>query len=418
MMLRRAALLTLSLTLLLPAAGPDALAQTPRRDPAQNVGDIVHLRVEDLPKPYATPAVSNQAESIRRPGDQPLRVPQGFAVTLFRDKVDHARNLIGLPNGDILVAQQRPGTLTLLRDADGDGKAELAQVWAGEFDRPYGLAFHDGAVYVGDLAGVWRLPWTAGAAKAGERKRITPEGAFGRRGGHNTRTVVISPDGKRIYVGIGSDGNIAEEPEPRATIQEFAIDGSGQRTFAAGLRNAVGIAFKPGSNDLYTVVNERDGLGDLLVPDYLTRVQSGGFYGWPYSYLGSNPQPDYAEKRPDLVKKAIVPDVLFQSHSAPLGLAFGDATNFPARFKAGAFVALHGSWNRSDPTGYKVVFVPFENGKPTGAYETFAAGFWVPGGTENASVWGRPSGLAVGKDGALYIADDFGAVWRIAYRGK
>ncbi|AWK87373.1 PQQ-dependent sugar dehydrogenase [Azospirillum thermophilum] len=410
MTFRRAALFGLALA----AAATPALAQRP---PGQSVGDSIHVRVQDLPKPYETPAVAVQAESVKRPARDPLRVPEGFTVTLFRDNVDHARNLLTLPNGDVLVAQQRPGSVTLLRDADGDGKAELAAAWATGFDRPYGLAYHDGAVYVGDLAGVWRLPWTEGAAKAGERRRITADGAFGKRGGHNTRTVAVSPDGRTLYVGIGSDGNIDEEPEPRATIQAFSIDGGNQRTFASGLRNAVGMAFRPGSSELYTVVNERDGLGDQLVPDYLTRVQEGGFYGWPYSYLGSNPQPDFAEKRPDLVKRAIVPDVLFQAHSAPLGLVFGDRTIFPEKYRAGAFVALHGSWNRSDPVGYTVAFVPFRDGKPTGGYEIFAAGFRMPGGSGPARVWGRPSGLSVARDGSLLIADDYGAVWRVVHRG-
>lgn len=418
---RRSALLGLAVLLATAPAWGQGTKPANQRDPAQTVGAVVRLRVQDLPAPYATPAVANQSERARRPGDQPLRVPQGFTVTLFRDQVDHARNLIALPNGDVVVAQQRPGTLTLLRDADGDGKAEEARLWADAFDQPFGLAFHDGAVYVGDLNGVWRLPWTDGAAGvgAGERRRITPAGAFGKRGGHSTRSVAVAPDGKHLYVGIGSEGNIAEEPEPRASIQEFTIDGSGnggdRRSFATGLRNPVGIAFKPGTNDLFTVVNERDGLGDQLVPDYLTAVRGGGFYGWPYAYLGNHPQPDFAGKRPDLVAKAILPDLLFQAHSAPLGLVFGDATRFPDRYRQGAFVALHGSWNRSDPTGYAVAFVPFENGKPAGAYETFATGFLMPGSGDRARAWGRPSGLAVGKDGSLLIADDFGAVWRIAY---
>ncbi|CAO3353680.1 PQQ-dependent sugar dehydrogenase [Azospirillum melinis] len=433
-------------TLLALAAGP-ALLQLPpvqsamaqsaltgpvRSDPMQTVGAEVHVRIETLPKPYATPAVANEAVLVPRPGEQPLRAPRGFTVTLFRDHVENARNLLVLPNGDVLVAQQRPGTLTLLRDADGDGRAEMAQVWADGFDHPFGLAFHDGAVLVGDLAGVWRLPWTAGTIQAGERRRLTPEGAFGKRGGHATRSVAVAPDGRHFYVGIGSEGNIGVEPEPRATIQEFRIDGSGQRTYAAGLRNAVGLAFKPGTSDLYAVVNERDGLGDQLVPDFLTAVKPGGFYGWPYSYIGDNPQPDLAGRRPDLVKAALVPGLLFQAHSAPIGLVFGDATHFPERYRMGAFVSLHGSWNRSRPTGYAIAFVPFDTApfdksRPTGTYETFVTGFRVTPaagtatgsaaeGDETPKVWGRPSGLAVTGDGALLIADDAsGTVWRVAY---
>jgi glucose/arabinose dehydrogenase len=403
-----------------------------RSDPMQTVGAEVHVRIETLPKPYATPAVANQAVQVPRPEDQPLRAPRGFTVTLFRDHVENARNLLVLPNGDVLVAKQRPGSLTLLRDADGDGRAEMAQVWADGFDHPFGLAFHDGAVLVGDLAGVWRLPWTAGTVQAGERRRLTAEGAFGRRSGHNTRSIAVAPDGRHFYVGIGSESNIGVEAEPRATIQEFRMDGSGQRTYAAGLRNPVGLAFKPGTGDLYAVVNERDGLGDQLVPDFLTMVKPGGFYGWPYSYIGDNPQPDLAERRPDLVKAALVPGLLFQAHSAPIGLVFGDATHFPERYRMGAFVSLHGSWNRSRPTGYAVAFVPFDTApfdksKPTGTYETFVTGFRVtsPAGTatgsaaegdETPKVWGRPSGLAVTADGALLIAEDAsGTVWRVAY---
>ncbi|MDR6769838.1 PQQ-dependent sugar dehydrogenase [Azospirillum sp. BE72] len=411
-------------TPVVPAQAQGAMTGPVRTDPMQTVGAEVHVRMETLPKPYATPAVANEAVLVPRPGDQPLRAPRGFTVTLFRDGVENARNLLVLPNGDVLVAQQRPGTLTLLRDGDGDGHAEMAQVWAEGFDHPFGLAFHDGAVLVGDLNGVWRLPWTAGTAQAGERRRLTPEGAFGKRGGHNTRSVVVAPDGRHFYVGIGSEGNIGVEPEPRATIQEFRIDGSGQRMFAGGLRNPVGLAFKPGTGNLYAVVNERDGLGDQLVPDFLTAVTPGGFYGWPYSYIGANPQPDLAGRRPDLVKAALVPGLLFQAHSAPIGLVFGDATHFPERYRMGAFVALRGSWNRSRPTGYAIAFVPFDTApfdknRPTGTYETFVTGFRIDSrsdGDETPRVWGRPSGLAVAADGALLIAEDVsGTVWRVAY---
>ncbi|MBP2300231.1 PQQ-dependent sugar dehydrogenase [Azospirillum picis] len=410
-----------------PAAAQSAMTGGPvRADPMQTVGAELHVRMEALPKPYATPAVANQAKQVERPASEPLRAPRGFTVTLFRDHVENARNLLVLPNGDVLVAQQRPGSLTLLRDGDGDGQAETARVWAEGFDRPFGLAYvggsRGGTVLVGDLDGVWQLPWTAEGGTAGQRRRLTPQGAFGPRGGHNTRSVAVAPDGRHFYVGIGSAGNIGVEPEPRATIQEFRIDGTGQRTIASGLRNPVGLAFKPGTNDLYTVVNERDGLGDQLVPDYLTLVTAGGFYGWPYSYIGANPQPDFADKRPDLVKAALVPGLLFQAHSAPLGLVFGDGTHFPERYRQGAFVALHGSWNRARPTGYAVVFAPFDKGRPTGTYETFVTGFRLGAGPdadreedETPQVWGRPSGLAVATDGALLIADDSGTVWRIAY---
>jgi glucose/arabinose dehydrogenase len=258
------------------------------------------------------------------------------------------------------------------------------------------------------------VPYKPGDTKAaGRRELVGAEGALGSGGGHWTRNIAFSPDGAHFYVSVGSAGNIDEERAPRATVQEFKADGSGQRTFASGLRNPVGIAFYPGTSDLYVVVNERDGLGDGLVPDYLTRLKDGGFYGWPYAYIGPHPQPDYAQRRPDLVKATIVPDVLFQSHSAPLGLVFYEGAQFPAAYRGGAFVALHGSWNSGKPTGYKVVFVPFKDGKPAGAPEDFLTGF-LPD-PKSGVAYGRPVGVAVDAKGALLVADDVGnIVWRIA----
>lgn len=395
-------------------------------DLAQTVGDTVRLTVEDLPVPNATPSVSNKPVPVGRPAKAALRVPAGFRATLFRDHVDNARNLLVLPDGGVLVAQQKPGTLTLLRDTDGKGEADESWLWAGGFDKPFGLAFHEGFVYVADAEAVWRLPWREGATTApGERQRLTPPGALGGREGHDTRSLAIAPDGKRFYVGVGSAANLAEEDPPRATIQEFPIDGimdGGEaRTVATGLRNPVGMAFRPGSGDLYAVVNERDGLGDGLAPDVLTRIEPGGFYGWPYAYAGPNPQPGFADKRPDLVARTIVPDVLLEAHSAPIGLVFADRLNGPARYRGGAFVALHGSSSRSEPVGYTVVFVPFEGRKPAGGYEVFASGFRLPNGEEGdtrALAWGRPAGLAIAKDGSLLIADSLGSVWRVSYTGS
>ncbi len=411
--------LALALALAFPAmvhgAGPERAAE---RTPAREVGDRVTLRVEDLPAPGATPTVSNTPLPVERPAGRPLRVPPGFTATLFRDGVENARNLLVLPDGGVLVAQQKPGTLTLLHDRDGDGAAEEAWLWAAGFDRPFGLAFHGGFVLVADAQAVWRLPWREGAtAAAGERRRLTPPGALGGSDGHDTRSLVLAPDGTRFYVGIGSASDVAEEEAPRATIQEFAADGGQPRTVATGLRNPVGMAFRPGSEDLYVVVNERDGLGDGLVPDFLTRVEPDGFYGWPYAYLGGNPQPGLAERRPDLVARTLVPDLLFEAHSAPLGLVFAERTGFPQRWRNGAFVALHGSSSRSRPVGYTVVFVPFEGRRPAGGYELFAAGFRLDheGDGPRPVVWGRPSGLAVGKDGSLLVAESLGSVWRIAY---
>ncbi|MGE0736950.1 MAG: sorbosone dehydrogenase family protein [Alphaproteobacteria bacterium] len=383
----------------------------------QRVGQKFLFKPEDLPPPGATASVANSPQNIARPADAALRVPAGFRANIFADKLDHPRYLLALPNGDVLVAQSNEGKITLLRDSSKTGTANIATSFATGFSRPHGMTLHDGFLYIADTEAVWRIPYRTGDSTAQRKQEpVTPKDALGPGTGHWTRNVVISPDGKKLIVAIGSRGNIAEEAEPRATIQEFNLDGTGQRTYAAGLRNPVGTLFYPGTDDLYTVVNERDGLGDGLVPDYLTRVQRGAFYGWPYAYIGMNKQPGYAERKPDLVNRTVVPDVLFQSHSAPIGLAFYTGSQFPAEYRGDAFVALRGSWNSGQPTGYKIVRVRFKNGRPVGGYENFAVGFWNSG-TDRAQVWGRPAGLAVAADGSLLIADDTGrSVWRISYR--
>ena len=375
----------------------------------QTPGTRIKIDLNALAKPGDTPSKANRPMIIPKPANATLNVPPGFAVNVFAEKLSHARNMSVAANGDVMLAEQNPGKITLLRDADGDGKAELVTTFADGFRTAYGIAFARGAVYVGDTVGVWRIPYTPGDTVAREKQTlVTPEGSLGPGSGHSTRNVNVSPDGTKLLVSIGSNGNLGEEPLPRATIQEFTLEGGkavNRRTFASGLRNPVGTAFYPATNSLYTVVNERDGLGDELVPDYLTQVSEGGFYGWPYSYIGANPQQGYAEKRTDLVKKAIVPDVLFRSHSAPLGLAFYTGSSFPAEYQGGAFVALHGSWNAAKPRAYHVVFVPFKGGKPAAnSYKVFASGFWT--GTDNPQVWGRPASVAVAKDGSLLIADD------------
>ena len=384
--------------------------------PGEMPGQHFEVKFADLPPP-TTDSPANSSEVIARPANATLHVPDGFSVTLFADGLEHPRWLAVAPNGDVFLAEPRANKITVLRDADGDGVAETRQTFADGFERPHGLAFQPGALYVGDLNGVWRLAYADGALKAGGRIQVTAPGAFGAKGGnHWTRNIAFSPDGGQFFVAIGSASNISEEPSPRATVQRFNKDGSGQATFASGVRNAVGISFYPGTNDLYVVVNERGGLGDKLVPDYLTKLEDGAFYGWPYAYLGPHPDPDYGARKPDMVAKAVAPDLLFEAHSAPLGLVFYEGEQFPAEYKGDAFVALHGSWNAGVPTGYKVVRVKFANGEPAGGYDNFATGFWEQG-AETAQVWGRPVGLAVAKDGSLLIADDAGkAVWRVSYR--
>jgi glucose/arabinose dehydrogenase len=233
---------------------------------------------------------------------------------------------------------------------------------------------------------------------------ITPRGVFGVIAGHQNRHLALDPKTGAIFVGVGSSGNIGVEPEVKASIQRFEPDGSGQTTFASGMRNPTTLAFHPATGELYAGVQERDGLGDNLPPDYLTRVTKGAFYGWPYAYIGPNPQPGFASRAPEKVKATAVPDVLFQAHSSVLDLVFYDGEQFPAEYRGDAFVALKGSWNRSEPTGYKVVRVRFKDGRPEGSYENFVTGFWVSG-QHRAEVWGRPTALAVMKDGACPTQD-------------
>jgi glucose/arabinose dehydrogenase len=297
----------------------------------------------------------------------------------------------------------------------------------------------DGFVLVADQEGIWRVPHVSGALRAGradqpkitdvppeERKPvlaaygqelITQKGVFGVIAGHQNRHLAIDPKTGAMFVGVGSAGNIGVEPEVKASIQRFEADGSGQTTFASGMRNPTTLAFHPTTGELYAGVQERDGLGDNLPPDYVTRVEKAGFYGWPYAYTGPNPQPGFAQLAPEKVKATVVPDVLFQPHSSVLDLVFYDSEQFPADYRGDAFVALKGSWNRSEPTGYKIVRVRFKDGRPEGSYENFVTGFWVSG-QHRAEVWGRPAALAVTKDGSLLIADDTGGtIWRVAYTG-
>jgi glucose/arabinose dehydrogenase len=385
--------------------------------PEQEPGARVEVRPEDLPEPFATPSVANSAEEIGRPSPPPFRLPPGFKVNLFAAGLDEARWLTVAPSGDVFLAEPKAGRVTLLRDADGDGVAELVTTYAEGFRRPHGLAVIGTFLYVADIERVWRVPYLAGAIRSlSKPEPVTEAGSLGGGGGHWTRTIALAPDAGRFFVAIGSASNIGIEPSPRATVQSFAFDGGDQRTYASGLRNPVGIAVYPGSNDIYVVVNERDGLGDGLVPDYLTRLDPGAFYGWPYAYIGTHPQPGL-DGPPELVASSQVPDLLFRAHSAPLGLVFYDATQFPAEYRGDAFVALHGSWNSGAPTGYVVARVPFAEGRPKGGYETFLSGFWLEG-EETARVWGRPAGLAVAKDGSLLVADDVGnVVWRVSYLG-
>lgn len=405
--MRLIALLTAGILL----TGGPALAQG-----TSAVGERIHIQFADLPDPAPGTGSRNPPDVVARGEDAGLQVPEGFEAHLFADGLAHPRWMLVTPDGDVLLAESREGRITLLRDEDGDGRADLRHTFASGFQRPHGMALHDGDLYVADLQAVWRIPYEPGAVEGRGREPVTPRGALGSGSGHWTRNIVFGPDGEHFYVAIGSRGNLGEEPEPRATVQRFRIDGTDQTTFVGGLRNPVGIAFHPGTDDLYVVVNERDRYGDDHVPDFMTRIEQGDFYGWPYAYLGPHPDPEYGEARPDLVDITARPDVLFQAHSAPIGLVFYGGDQFPDRYRGGAFVAHRGSWNRGTPTGYRIVYVPFTEGRPNGDYEVFADGFRTGGGDTRAEVWGRPAGLALAADGSLLIADDTGgSVWRVTY---
>ncbi len=421
-----------------------AAQQNQARDPAQNflaeheMGRRFHIDPNNLPAPKTGPIVSNRPLVVPY-HEQVPQVPPGFTATAFATGLANPRRLLVLPNGDVLVAEQSAGYLTLLRD-DGTGHAVWIDRHVEDLNRPYGLAWRNDNVLVADQDGIWNVPHILGALRAGrsttqrvdqvpadERKpvagaygatMITKKGVFGIAQGHQNRPLAINPKTGDLFVGVGSSGNIGVEPEPKASIQRFNADGSGQMTYASGMRNPTTLVFHPQTAELYALVQERDGLGDNLPSDYLTHVQEGGFYGWPYAYIGKHPQAGFASLAPDKVNATITPDLLFEAHSSVLDLVFYEADQFPPEYKGHAFVALKGSWNRSEPTGYKVVRVPFKDSKPEGYYENFATGFWISG-EQRAEVWGRPAALAVAKDGALLVADDTGGtVWRIAYTGK
>ena len=390
----------------------------------QTVGQVLRIDLDKLAAPNPDTERRPREMNFSRPRERTIedipRVPEGFSIALFAEGLIHARNMVVAPNGDVFIAEPTAGRVTVMRDADQDGVAEDIFTYIDNLKMPHGIAFVEGAVLIGDKVGVRKYHYSAdGSRTPSSSVLLTPRGSLGPPDirFHWARNVVVHPDGSRFYVGVGSANNIGEDPVPHATIQEFPITGGPGRTFASGMRVPTGVLFYPGTTDLYTVVNERDRQGDELVPDYFTRVPEAAFFGWPYSYMGSNPQPGYADKRPDLIKTAIRPDVQFLAHSAPISFAFYTGEQFPEKYRGGAFVTLHGSWNANQPRGYTLVYAPFEKGIPTGSYEVFASGFWN-GDAENSQVWGRPAGVVALPDGSLLLSDDVGqTVWRITYDG-
>lgn len=370
----------------------------------------------ELPPPYKTESSRNSSHVIGWENDATPIAPAGFTVTKYAGDLENPRWIYVLPNGDVLVAESNKKRIQLFRDSNKDGHPDLQTVFLEKLDQPFGMLLLNNYFYVANQNSVIRFPYTKGATSItapGEKILDLPES-----GRHWTRNLTANPNGTKIYVSVGSGSDHAENgiesENRRACILEINPDGSGERLFASGLRNPVGMDWAPGTSTLWTAVNERDELGDDLVPDFITSVKDGGFYGWPYSYFGQHEDPriEAADKRPDLVKKAIVPDVPLGSHTASLGLAFYTGKTFPAKYKNGAFIGQHGSWNRSVLSGYKVVFIPFVNGKP-GTPEDFLTGFIAD--ESKSKVYGRPVGVAVLPDGSLLVADDAGnAIWRVS----
>ncbi len=396
------------------------------------------ITATDIPAPYATRSAGNAPQLVDRPPDAKPIVPDGFRVDLFASKLDNPRTIRVAPNGDIFVAESGAGRVIVFRAADGAATPAKSSVFADGLGYPYGIAFYPLGdnpqwVYVAETDRVVRYPYRSGDLVA----RDKPQTVIPRlpSGGHITRDIAFSQDGKRLLVAVGSGSNVAQgqqqlstsaiaaweathglgaswgAEEDRADVLSFDPDGGDQRPFATGIRNCAGLAVEPKTSAVWCATNERDGLGDNLPPDYVSRIREGAFYGWPWYYIGDNQDPRHARERPDLKGKVAVPDVLIQAHSAPLGVTFYTGNAFPAEYQGDAFATLHGSWNRSKRTGYKVVRIPMKDGVPTGEYEDFMVGMVV---SDNA-VWGRPVGIAMAHDGALLVSEDGnGTIWRIS----
>ncbi len=379
-----------------------------------------HITTADLPAPYSTPSAQNGPDVVAPPPGAHPYVPPGFRVDVFAHDLLGPRLLRVSPSGDLFVAESQAGRVRVLRAGDGARAVERDSIFASGLERPFGITFYPPGpdpkwVYVAETNAVVRFPYASGDLVArGEAQTIVPSLTRG-QGGHWTRDVAFSPDGRQMFVSVGSGSNVAEgdsDERDRADVLVFDPEGRDRQVFASGIRNCVGLAVHAVTGDLWCSTNERDGLGDDLVPDYITRVRRGGFYGWPWFYLGDHEDPRHPGERPELAGTVAVPDVLLQAHSASLQMTFYDAKAFPTKYRGGVFASLHGSWNRGKRTGPKVIAVPLQDGVPTGEYEDFMTGFVV----DDDAVWARPVGVAVAHDGALLVSEDGnGTVWRIAF---
>ena len=402
-----------------------------------------HITAADLPKPFATQAASKSARVVEAPSGALPKVPAGFEVSVFAHDLVGPRAMKTAPNGDVFVAEMVANRVRVLRAASGSARAETVEIFADKLSEPFGISFYPPGpdpewIYVANTNSVVRFPYRNGDLKSrGAAETVVAKLPDG---GHATRDLAFSRDGTRMFVSVGSASNVGEGmgvksagaagtwdrehgaigaawgyENLRANILSFKPDGSDRRIFATGLRNCVGLAVQPGTGELWCSTNERDGLGDNLVPDYVTRVREGAFYGWPWYYIGDNEDPSHVGQRVDLRGQVAVPDVLLQPHSASLQMTFYTGTAFPTVFHGDAFAAEHGSWNRSKRTGYKVIRIVMKDGVPTGEYEDFMTGLVL----NDREVWGRPVGVTTATDGALLVSEDGnGTIWRIAHTGS
>lgn len=394
----------------------------------ESPGVIRKLTLADLPAPYATEGVDNGAQMVPRPqGAWPKSLP-GFKVEQYYTGLDQPRLIRTAPNGDLFVAISYQNKVMVFRGVDATGKPKQVSTYAEGLSQPFGIAFYPAGpnpkwVYIGDTDAVLRFPYKNGDLKATgppEKLADLPGGGKLRGGGHWTRDVVFSKDGRQMFVSVGSHSNVDDpdtHPEEfhRADVLEFTPQGKFVKIYAYGIRNCVGEAINPTTGQLWCSTNERDMLGDELVPDYITHIEDGGFYGWPWFYMGGHWDPRQQGKHPELKNKVLTPDVLLQSHFASLEMTFYEGSQFPATYKGDAFAAEHGSWNKAKRAGYEVILAPMHDGKATGAYEDFLTGFT----TADGHVWGRPVGVTVANDGSLFVTDDgSGSIWHVSYTGN
>ncbi len=405
------------------AAFTDAAHESP--------GTRRHLTAADLPAPAPDQSVDNGPSVVPRPANAWPKAPQGFKVDLYATGLDNPRLLRTAPNGDIFLAESQTGKITVFRGVGADGKPQQTSVFAEGLHQPFGIAFYPAGpdpkyIYIGDTDQIVRFNYKNGDLKASspmENLAELPGGGRLRGGGHWTRDLIFSKDGTKLFASVGSHSNVDDsdthtEEFHRADVLEFTPTGKFVKVYAYGIRNCVGEAINPITGELWCSTNERDALGNNLVPDYVTHIQEGGFYGWPWYYMGPNggvQDPRHQGKHPELQSKVITPDILVNPHFASLEMLFYQGSQFPAEFKGDGFACEHGSWNRKDRSGYEVIRLPMKNGRATGEYEDFLTGFTVG----DDQVWGRPVGVTVAKDGSLFVSDDgSNSIWHVTYVGK